>query len=66
MTTGENEEMLNTRETLAILRISRTTLYKWIEAKKLNPVYSNPNLTKPLLQFKKSEVLALAPKQTND
>jgi predicted DNA-binding transcriptional regulator AlpA len=55
--------MLTFKEAQALLRISRTSMYRFIEQKRLTPVPSSTALRKPRVLFRRSEVVALLGQQ---
>lgn len=52
----EGEELLTTREVLALLQISRQSLYNLIRAGKIKPVERAPVLKQPPLRFRRKDV----------
>lgn len=62
------EKILDTKETLSRLNISRQTLYDWMKAGILKPVDIYPPQFKkrPKLYFRESDVEKLMPREKED
>lgn len=53
---GEGEKLMSTKEVLALLEISRSSLYNLMREGKLEPVKRPSALKQPRLQFRRTDV----------
>lgn len=58
----EEPAVITATEALKLLRISRNTLYKWVDQGKLKPLPVSPGLQRPgVLKFHRADVERLMP-----